>query len=174
MFIENVGQFATGARFQVRGGDRTIWLAQDGLWVTLLGRPATGERPARARRDPRSARDPREVTQAKPRRAVHLKVSFPGANPHPRIEPFDRLETRVSYFVGADRAEWRADVPVWRGVRYVDLYPGLDLEVSGEGGRVRQRLVVREGAALDRGRLPLEGAESPALDSGLLCAPGPG
>jgi len=36
MFIENVGQFAHGARFQVRGGERTIWLAEDALWVTAL------------------------------------------------------------------------------------------------------------------------------------------
>jgi len=26
MFIENVGQFADGARFQMRGGNGTMWL----------------------------------------------------------------------------------------------------------------------------------------------------
>jgi len=36
MFIENVGQFADGARFQVRGGDGTIWLAEDAIWITVL------------------------------------------------------------------------------------------------------------------------------------------
>ena len=36
MFIENVGQFDPRARFQVRGGERTIWLAEDALWVTAL------------------------------------------------------------------------------------------------------------------------------------------
>jgi hypothetical protein len=36
MFIENVGQFDEGARFQVRGGDSTIWLAEDAIWVTVL------------------------------------------------------------------------------------------------------------------------------------------
>jgi hypothetical protein len=35
MFIQNVGQFADGARFQVRGGDKTIWLAEDAIWVTV-------------------------------------------------------------------------------------------------------------------------------------------
>jgi hypothetical protein len=39
MFIQNVGQFADGARFQVRGGDRTIWLAEDALWVTVVETP---------------------------------------------------------------------------------------------------------------------------------------
>jgi|GEM_PF-4971123 len=33
MFIENVGQFADGARFQVRGGTSTIWPAEDAIWV---------------------------------------------------------------------------------------------------------------------------------------------
>ena len=39
MFIQNVGQFADGARFQVRGGDKTIWLAEDGVWVTVVEGP---------------------------------------------------------------------------------------------------------------------------------------
>ena len=29
MFIQNVGQFAESARFQVRGSDRTIWSGKD-------------------------------------------------------------------------------------------------------------------------------------------------
>ena len=36
MFIENTGQFGDGARFQVRGGNGPIWLAEDALWVTVL------------------------------------------------------------------------------------------------------------------------------------------
>jgi hypothetical protein len=53
------------------------------------------------------------------------------------------LETSVNYFLGNDPAQWRAHVPVWAGVRYVDLYPGVDLEVTGEAGRWSWRLVVR-------------------------------
>jgi len=42
MFIENIGQFGDGARFQVRGGNSTIWLAEDALWVTVFDqRPTT-------------------------------------------------------------------------------------------------------------------------------------
>ena len=36
LFIENAGQFADGARFQARGGDRTLWLADDAIWVTAV------------------------------------------------------------------------------------------------------------------------------------------
>jgi hypothetical protein len=37
MFIENVGQFAGGARFRVYGGARTLWLAEGALGVKGAG-----------------------------------------------------------------------------------------------------------------------------------------
>ena len=38
MFIENVGQFAEGARFQVGSEVSTMWLAEDALWITAMTR----------------------------------------------------------------------------------------------------------------------------------------
>ncbi len=42
LFIENVGQFAPGARFQMRGGPGTVWLAEDAIWITLLEKDEVG------------------------------------------------------------------------------------------------------------------------------------
>ena len=39
LFIENVGQFDAGARFQVWGGSGTVWLADGALWITQLDCP---------------------------------------------------------------------------------------------------------------------------------------
>lgn len=36
MFIENVGQSDNGARFQVRGGNGSMYLADNALWFTAL------------------------------------------------------------------------------------------------------------------------------------------
>ena len=160
MFIQNIGQFAEGARFQVRGGDRTIWLAEDAIWITVLETPPQPS--------PTSGREillPVDggIEGGEPSRGVNLKMSFVGANPHPRLEPFNRLETHVSYFIGNDPARWRADVPVWGGMRYKDLYPGIDLEFTGENGRLVQRLVSHQGADLSAVRLRVEGTESLAL-----------
>jgi hypothetical protein len=166
MFIENVGQFADGARFLVHGGDRTVWLAQDALWVTVL-EPGDGGAEGQGSEgagEHSSARFHGVASQ--PDKAVHLKLSFPGANPHSRLEPFDRLDTHVSYFIGGDPADWHADVPVWGGVRYVDLYPGIDLELAGQDGGLAPRLVVRDGEGawqLTRVRLQVEGAGALAL-----------
>jgi hypothetical protein len=154
MFIENVGQFDTRARFQVRGGGGALWLAEDALWLTLLELPQTEERP-----DLRGLRDLRGLpSDDQLHRGVNIKLSFVGANPHPRLEPFRRLDTHMSYFLGNDPARWHADVPVWGGVRYRDLYPGIDLELSGEDGRWQPRMIARSGADLSVVRLRLEGA----------------
>ena len=90
------------------------------------------------------------------------------------------MDTRVSYFTGHDPVKWQAGVPVWGGVRYVDLYPGLDLEITSENGQLVQRLVRRDQVSektndsaqleaqgtvsLQDISLRVEGAESLALD----------
>ena len=172
MLIENVGQFAEGARFQVWGGQRTIWLAEDGIWITVmevpLPQPLTPEQVGKTGEGSLSRPQQWRETQAQPQRGGNLKLSFPGSNPHPRLEPFQPLETVVSYFIGSDPQKWHAAVPVWGGVRYVELYPGIDL-VVGQGGRAQAaplqwRLVARDGADLSGVRLRVEGADGLALE----------
>jgi len=187
LFIENVGQFAPEARFQAWGGPGMAWLAEDALWITLmekdeggrmkdenalprpkseegkgegqLPRPESGEGSRRVLiPDNGMANQNSSEGEGQPRKVVNLKLSFVGANPHPRLEPFNRLEAKVSYFLGDAPEKWYPDVPVWGGVRYVDLYPGIDLLIGkDEGGRMKAegsfhpwpwRLVVRDGAAL--------------------------
>jgi hypothetical protein len=168
--IENVGQFAPGARFQVRGGPGTVWLADDAIWVTILEEKDEVGRT-------KDELHPSSLVLPTSARGVNLKLSFVGANAQARLEPLDRLETKVSYFIGADAGQWHADVPVWGGVRYVDLYPGVDLVIGDVGAGFKPaptgwRLVVREG---DQGkpaptgvRLRIEGAEGAAVEGGAL------
>lgn len=155
MFLENVGQLDRHARFQVRGGNATLYLAEDGLWVAV----AKGVNPSTALR--------RGSGQGSGHR---LKLSFVGANPHPRLEPFNRLDTPVSYFIGSDPARWHADVPAWGGVRYVDLYPGMDLEVTGDEGHWAWQLVCGTDcqSALRRVCLRVNSADALALDGDVL------
>ncbi len=163
MFIENVGQFDERTRFQVRGGLGTMWLTEDAIWITAVERSHVGplerfdlERPG-VQRTNVERRD-------EPLRGVNLKLSFPGANPNLRIEPFDRLDTVVSYFIGNDPDQWHPNVPVWGGVRYVDLYSGVDLELTDESGRWTWRLVFRDTQYPTSSiRLHVEGAEAVAM-----------
>jgi len=157
IFIENVGQFPDGAHFQVRGGSGTIWLAEDAIWITLAELSHV-DKPERISVECENALH----------RGVNLKLSFPGASSEPRVVGFDRLDTVVSYFMSNDPAQWHGAVPVWGGVRYADLYPGVDLELTSAGGQWRQRIIARPGADLKAVRLRVEGAEMLALDGDYL------
>jgi len=168
MFIENMGQFADGARFQVRGGPAgTMWLMEDAIWITVMEQTSPPTPPLK-----REGSEPAPSLPGKGDRGLgqgaNIRLSFPGANPHPRLEPFDRLDTVISYFLGNDPEKWRPDVPAWGGVRYVDLYPGIDLEITSEGGQTVQRLATRPGADLSAIRLRVEGADSAVLDGGYM------
>jgi YVTN family beta-propeller protein len=171
LFIENVGQFPTSPsgetiRFQVADQPASLSLTDSALWFTFL-------EPAQPDTQVQSFGEPQTLSPL-PQRGLTLKLSFLSANPQPRLEPFQRLDTMVSYFTGNDPARWQTNVPVWGGVRYVDLYPGLDLEITGENGQLVQRLVVKEGdvaaqattdmSTLAGVRWQIEGAEAASLD----------
>ena len=157
-FIENVGQFSAGAAYQIRGENHTIWVAKDALWITMLEPLSVAER---------DALDSLNINQSlsadTSAAGVNLRLAFVGANPTPRLEPFNPLDTTVSYFKGNEPDKWHADVPVWGGVRYVDLYPGIDLELSGNGGQLQPRLVVRDPQYLSDVHLSIVGAEQISL-----------
>jgi hypothetical protein len=162
MFVENVGQFvgAPTPCFQMRGApEGIVWLTEEAIWLTLVEAPL-----------PSSSRGC-GLGESGLRRGVHLKFTFVGANPRPQIQPFDRLETKLSYFQGKGPHFWHSAVPAWGGVRYVDLYHGVDLEVTGKDGRWAWRLVVRTlSPSQEEGwgegiRLRVEGAEGLRIDA---------
>ncbi|MCB0201011.1 MAG: SBBP repeat-containing protein [Anaerolineae bacterium] len=160
LIIENAGQWPEAARFQVWGsplGAGTTWLAQDAIWLVVGG--GDGES---GRVGDNETFSPSHPLTPSPQTA--LKLTFPGSNPDVRIEAFDPPATTVSYFIGNDPAQWHPAVPVWGGVRYVDLYPGVDLEISAAGAR----LAALPGADLDAVTLRVEGAGAATLDGDTL------
>jgi hypothetical protein len=160
MFIENAGQWDDGARFQVWGGPAgTMWLAEDAIWITVVEPEETSRQVDKAL-DPLGGWPYEDQEDLASRRGVNIKLTFVGANPQPRIEAFDRLDTTISYFYGNDPEQWWPDVPVWGGLRYVDLYPGVDLVMGMERGIAQQdlwRLEASPGAAWQAVRLRVEG-----------------
>ena len=171
MVIENAGQWPEAARFQVWGGPAgAMWLAEDAIWITVTGRGEAFRTDASplAANSPGMPR-PYVSDQASATGGVNIRITFPGANPHPRLETLERLDTKVSYFLGDDPAQWRSEVPVWGGVRYVDLYPGVDLVVGAAGeARTLWALQAQEGADTSAVKVSVEGVEGAAMAGGLL------
>ena len=156
MFVQNVGQFADAARFYVPGAQgNSLWVTDDGLWLSFADTAPPQNEPI--------------YTKAGD---LHLKLTFPNANPAARPEPFDPLPTQVSYLRGGENRQ--PNVPVWRGIRYRNLYPGLDLELNSRQGQLTWQFIHRKTAATptDPGdiRLRLDGADSLRVEGTYLIA----
>lgn len=127
LFIPNQGQFDPTVQFMAQGSAGTFWFTPHAQWLTIL--PTTNDAQF----------------------GINLRFSFVGANPNPIVEGFQPMPTRFSYFQGE---QWQTDIPTYGGLRYRELYPGIDLEVSG----TTQRFIVRQPAALNLIRWQIEGA----------------
>ncbi len=169
LVVENVGQYAAEARFLLTQGNQRIWLTDDALWLTVPDPVAAGEQagPAASGSLRQMRRDRRPTAGV--RSGTALQFTFPGANPGATLEPYGRVPTHVSYLIGNDPSRWQRDVPVWSGVRYRDLYPGVDLVIGGAAsGAVPWRLEARPGVDLNVVTLRVEGADTVAAAAGQL------
>ncbi|HEX8291169.1 MAG TPA: SBBP repeat-containing protein, partial [Pyrinomonadaceae bacterium] len=95
-------------------------------------------------------------------------MRFVGANPRPEVAGEGLLEGKVNYFVGRDASKWRAGVRTFSGVRYRDLYKGVDLVFHGgpAGTRLEYDFVLAPGADPGDVRLGFDGADRLSLGRG--------
>ncbi|MGA9398747.1 MAG: SBBP repeat-containing protein, partial [Anaerolineaceae bacterium] len=137
LFVENVGQFDPKEIFQMKQKSSYMRFSRDSIWITLL----EPDDPFASSLNPSADGNDRIDKKQK---GVNIQIDFVDSNKQPDIEGFDRSESKVSYFYGNDENNWRPDVPVWNGIRYIDLYPGIDLEISNNSGALAWQLVVRD------------------------------
>ncbi len=149
LFIENIGQFDPNAKFVLRGGNGIINLESESIWITTYEKKdlEKDKDAANSSDEPQmvSTPEPGEKNkESKQRKGVNLKLKFQGANPAATVTGIDRLDVKVSYFLGNDSNQWLTEAPVWSGVRYADFYPGVDLEIREEDGELNWVLVIRD------------------------------
>ena len=90
------------------------------------------------------------------------KVARDGAEPL-RVTGEDELPGKLNYFIGNDPTQWRTDVPTYAKVRYLGVYPGIDLIYYGNQRQLEYDFVVAPKAnpgairiAFEGGRLELD------------------
>jgi hypothetical protein len=149
VFMENVGQFDPRARFQAQSGDVTLYFSDDSIWLTLLEPVEDNVKPSHGKFNNPS---PQQAQSVKPQKGVNIKINLVGSNAHPLLEPFGRLETNYSYFIGRNADDWHVDIPVWQGFRYKDIYPGLDLEITSAGGQYEWQFIITDQGLFNENR----------------------
>lgn len=90
-----------------------------------------------------------------------VEVLFAGGHAEPRgTEP---TGGRSNYLKGPDPESWRTGIPHYARVRYVGVYPGVDLVFYGNGQRLEFDFLVHPGADPAAIRLKVAGARKVAL-----------
>lgn len=73
-----------------------------------------------------------------------VRMTFPDARPTQPVA-LDRAPGIVSYFRGSPE-EWLTGLPTYRGLRYGQLWPGIDLDYTGASGSLKYSFRVAPGA----------------------------
>ncbi len=78
----------------------------------------------------------------KPEQSAVLRMRLAGANRSPQIVGQNELAGKSNYFVGDDPNQWKIDVPNFSGIRYKEVYPGIDQVFYGNGRQLEYDFVV--------------------------------
>lgn len=153
-FIENRGQFTDKVRFYGQIGGGTLLITTDELWWTVVESISVRHSFFNQTYTYTDTLTPRPQ-----RRGVNFRLQFVGNKvSHQKIVPFDPRPTLIHDFSGVTPY---SNLATWGGVRIVDIYPGVDLELTSADNQFVPRLVVRQNAAFLQNdiRLQIEGAD---------------
>lgn len=82
-------------------------------------------------------------------------MKFVGANAEPQVLGVDELPGKSNYFIGNDPTKWRTNVPSYAKVKYMGVYPGVDLVYYGNQQHLEYDFVVAPGLTPQPSSLPL-------------------
>ena len=92
-----------------------------------------------------------------------IRLRWLGGAPAPVVTPTGELPGKAHYLDGPDASRWRRNVPMYGGVIYRGIYPGIDLVFHGTRTAPEFDFIVAAGADPRLIRLELAGADSVVL-----------
>lgn len=95
-----------------------------------------------------------------------VRMKFHGQKRNPRVEGLEPLVGASNYLIGAQRSAHRTNVPRYKKVRYVDVYPGIDVVYYGNQRLLEYDFIVRPGADPGKIRIAFSGAEHLTIGEG--------
>jgi hypothetical protein len=141
-FEENRGQADSQVRFLSRGSGYAIWLTPSEVFLNVRAPGKPGQ----------------------PAKQSAIRMSFPGAKSSAAITGGERQSAVSSYFVGNDASKWLSGIPNYSRVHYRGVYPGVDMVLYGNQGRLEYDFEVAPGADPRAIRLAFDGVDDMRID----------
>jgi hypothetical protein len=163
-FTKNMGQWDERVLFRTTAGGATMWFTKEGVTYQFTRDIGRG-----TRRVPDSswahAMRPYDPGDRDSIEQLVLTAKFVGANPSPEVVAEGQMEYKCNYFIGNEPSEWHIDVPNYEAITLKDIYPGIDLNFSGDDGQASYEFVAALGADIAQIKVEYEGAEETSLDA---------
>ncbi|WP_400192102.1 gliding motility-associated C-terminal domain-containing protein [Hymenobacter sp. B81] len=150
-FVPNQGQWPRPVRFAADVPGGRLFAEQNGFTYSLL----------------ESGPDDHHDL-AKPVRGHAFRVRLLGARPNAELAGEDRRAAYHNYLLGNDPKQWATGVPLFGGLRYRQLYPGVDLRWHTQQGRLKYDYELAPGVDPAVIRLSYEGLEELKIVDGEL------
>lgn len=144
IFEPNQGQSDPGVRFLAHGVGYGLLLDSDGAVLAVPTATHSGSH------------------------AASLRIKLVDSNPRAVLTGTGPLPGHSNYFLGNDPRKWHSNVPQFAGVRYENIYPGIDLVFYGNRGQLEYDFHVAPGADPLRAQMEFDGARRLELSRGDL------
>jgi hypothetical protein len=139
-FIPNEGQTEEAVRYYAQGAGYGFFFTKEGARLSFA--------------------------EGKGRGGHALALDFLGADPHATLTAKKRLSGEVNYLVGDEPAKWQQELPTHGELLYGGLWPGIDMAVRGEGGKLKYEFHLKPGSSVEDVRLGYRGAEGLSVGAG--------
>jgi len=139
VFEPNVGQVASAVKFLARASDATVFLTGNDIDISWAGSRS-------------------QVRQGRSAMSDSLELEFVGANQGNQPTGETLLPGKTNYLIGRNSRGWHTNIPHYAGVRYAQLYPGVDAKFYGGSLGLEYDLTAAPNADLRRILLRVNGA----------------
>lgn len=142
-FEPNNGQVNGQVKFLARGSGFSLFLTSNEAILALQKSSAADQKP----------------------NSDTLRMKIVGANRQAKVTGENLLTGKTNYLLGGDPDKWMTDIANFGGVRYEDVYDGIDLVYYGSGGQLEYDFVVGPGATPSSIGLEFSGAGRIEVDA---------
>jgi Beta-propeller repeat len=99
--------------------------------------------------------------------SAKAKMDFVGGSPTSTIEAVEPTGAKANYFRGHDPARWKTDLPLFAGLRYQGVWPGIEIRFKADSSRTKAEYVLDPGAGISEIRLRFDGRAEIGADGSL-------
>jgi hypothetical protein len=79
---------------------------------------------------------------------AQVKLNFINSGKESEILGENRLDGKVSYFIGNNDSAWKRNIPAYRALLYKNIYRNIDMQFHAGNGQVYYHIIVKPGADL--------------------------